>query len=225
MRIAIAAAVLVGWSLLSPQDRAADETKAGAEALHGERMFQVLKTFPLDASAYQPSAAELVKEGIPEKFGHQEWAAVVLTNEVHQHVGIYSIVGAKMGVRARELLDAPPRAVNVTVETGSRPPVSCVIDGLQVALGSTLAQNLIHVPAARETRIAAAFEYKGRTLRLALKPEFVKQVEEFIAAAIRECGDSTPVYFQRIEAFSYRVWAEFDRRRIFNEEMLPVSGP
>jgi pyrimidine-specific ribonucleoside hydrolase len=154
-----------------------------------------------------------------------ERAAVVLTNEVHQHVGIYSIMGAKMGVRARELLDAPTRAVNVTVETGERPPVSCVIDGLQVALGSTLAQNLMHVPAPTEPRVAAVFEYKGRRLRLSLRPEFQRQIDEIIAAAVKECGDLTPRYFQRIEAFSYRVWAEFDRRAIFSEETVTASGP
>jgi pyrimidine-specific ribonucleoside hydrolase len=207
------------------RDGAADETKGAARVPHGERILRILRAFPLDASSYQAPTAELVKAGIPEKFGHEEWAAVVLTNEVHQHVGIYSIVGAKMGVRARELLDAPTRAVNVTVETGGRPPVSCVIDGLQVALGSTLAQNLMHVPAPTEPRVAAVFEYKGRRLRLSLKPEFQRQIDEIIATAVKECGDLTPPYFQRIEAFSYRVWAEFDRRAIFSEETVTASEP
>ena len=157
-------------------------------------------------------------DGIPEKFGHEEWESIVLTNEVHQHVGIYSIIGAKMGVRAREILEAPPRTVNVTAETGDKPPLSCLIDGLQVALGSTLGQNLIHAPICKEPRIAATFEFMGRKVRLSLKPEVKKQIGDFIGEAVKDCGDLTPAYFQRVETYSYRVWAELDRKAIFDEE-------
>ena len=183
-----------------------------------ERPFRILKTLPFYVNCYQPAAAELFKAGVPDKYGHEEWADVVLTNEFHQHVGIYTIIGAKMGVRAKEILNAPTRAVNVTVETGGKPPLSCLIDGLQVALGSTFAQDLIHAPEQKEPRIAAVFEYKGRKIRLALKPDVLKNISEVITKAIKDCGDLTPAYFQRIEDYSYRVWAEFDRNTIFDEE-------
>jgi len=225
MRTALIALALIVWPVLFAQDAMGHENGEGAQTPEGDRLFQILKTLPLDPSAYRTPAAELVKQGIIEEFGHEEWAAAVLTNEVHQHVGIYSIVGAKMGVRARELLGAPTRAVSVTVETGTRPPVSCVIDGLQVALGSTLAQDLIHVSATGEPKVAATFEYKGHRLRLSLKPEFEKRIADSIAAATRQCGGLTPAYFKQIETFSYRVWAEFDRRRIFDEQMPPISRP
>jgi len=225
MRAALIAVALTVWPVLFAQDAMGHENGKGAQTPDGDRPFEILKTLPFDASAYQPAAAELVNQGIPDKFGREEWAAVVLTNEVHQHVGIYSIVGAKMGVRARQLLGAPTRTVSVTVETGSRPPVSCVIDGLQVALGSTLAQDLIHVPTTPEPKVAATFEYKGHTLRLSLKPEFEKRIADSIAAATKQCGDLTPAYFKQIETFSYRVWAEFDRRTIFDEQMQPIPQP
>jgi pyrimidine-specific ribonucleoside hydrolase len=198
----------------------ADEHAGDPKPTKGERTFHILKDMPLDASSYQPATAALVTLGVPEKFGHEEWAAIVLTNEVHQHVGIYSILGAKMGVRAKEILDAPPRAVQVTVETGGKPPMSCMIDGLQVALGSTFAQDLIHAPASDAPSAAAVFEYKGRKIRLALKPEVQKRIAGMIDKAVKECGDLTPAYFQRIETFSYSVWAEFDRSFLFDEETV-----
>lgn len=37
----------------------------------------------------------------------QEWTAVLLTNELHRHLGMWNIVGAKMGIRAMEVLTAP----------------------------------------------------------------------------------------------------------------------
>ncbi len=185
------------------------------------RVYHLLKSLPLDAASYQPETAALVTAGIPEKYGPEEWAAVVLTNEIHQHVGIYNVIGAKMGVRAREILEAPARAVNVTVETGCKPPVSCLIDGLQVALGSTFAQDLIHAPACETPRAAAVFEYGNRKIRLSLNPEAESQVAEWIAKAVQECGNLTPAYFERIEEYSYRVWATFDRNAIFKVETMP----
>ena len=58
-----------------------------------------------------------------------------MTHEFHQHEGIMTTLGAKMAVYARELLEAPTRTIHVTVETGPKPPLSCAIDGIQVANG------------------------------------------------------------------------------------------
>jgi formylmethanofuran dehydrogenase subunit E len=98
--------------------------------------------------------------------------------------------------------------------------MSCAIDGLQVSLGSTLAQDLIHVRSVAHPQVAGVFEYKGHRVRLSLKPEFQKQVDDTISATVKECGDLTPAYFERVEVASYRVWAEFDRSAIFVEEEL-----
>ena len=193
----------------------------GAEAVKpGERSFHVLKALPIDADAYQGPAADLVRMGVPKQYGAEEWAAVVLTHELHQHVGIMTTIGAKMAVRARELLEAPPRAVKVVSETGPKPPFSCAVDGLQAGLASTYAQQLIEAPEVDEPRLAATFTYEDRTLRLALRPEFQKQVRGCIRSAIQKHGNLTPEYFEDIEAFSYVVWEAFDRHEIFVEEFL-----
>ncbi len=205
--------VMFGAAGQAVRDGHAAAPSAGRTAL-------ILKELPSCADAYQPEAAALANSGIPEKYGMEEWTAVVLTNELHQHVGIYNMLGAKMGVRARELLNAPTRAVDVTAETGTVPPMSCMVDGLQAALGSTLGQNLIHAVPTDAPKASAVFAYKDRKLRMSFKPETQKWVSELIGAAIRDCGNLTPAYFERIEALSYRVWAEADRREVFVEEWL-----
>ncbi|MFC1736780.1 formylmethanofuran dehydrogenase subunit E family protein [Candidatus Hydrogenedentota bacterium] len=191
------------------------KTDTGGREEKGERPLHILKIFPLNAEAYQEQAAELVKAGVPEKFGHEEWAAVVMAHELHQHVGIMTVVGAKMGVRAREILDAPTRSIRVTVETGASPPSSCVIDGIQASIGSTLAQDLITVPKTEKPEVAATFEYKGRKVRLSLEPEYKDKIQRCIKSAIEEHGNLTSAYFHEIEHFSYYVWSRFDRREIF----------
>jgi formylmethanofuran dehydrogenase subunit E len=196
----------------------------GAHAVRpGERTFHVLKALPAEADAYQGPAAGLVRRGVPALYGKEEWAAVVLTHELHQHVGVMTTIGAKMAVRARELLEAPPRVVKVVSETGPNPPFSCAVDGLQAGLASTYAQQLIEAPAVDEPRLAATFTYEGRTLRLALRPEFQKQVRACIRTAIKDHGNLTHEYFEEIEAFSYVVWETFDRHEIFDEEFLKTG--
>ncbi len=196
----------------------------GDHAMHvakpGERAFHVLKDLPMNAEAYHHEAAELVEKGIPEKYGHEEWAAVVITHELHQHVGIMTVVGAKMAVRARELLEAPPRAVKVVTETGPEPPFACAVDGIQAGLASTYAQQLIEAPPVKKPRLAATFTYGGRTLRLVLRPKYQAKISGCIRSSIKKHGNLTPAYFEAIEEFCYQVWADFDRREIFIEEFL-----
>jgi hypothetical protein len=206
---------------------AAHETHDGGhghETEDGGRVFQVLKGMPTGPEAYQPHAAELVKAGIPEKYGETEWAAVVLAHELHQHIGIMTVVGAKMAVRAGELLDAPGRAVNVVMETGPEPPFSCAVDGVQAGLGSTYAQQLIAAPKTDAPKLAGTFTHEGRTVRLSLKPEYAARIRGIIQSAIEEHGNLTPAYFDAIQHASYYVWANFDRKEVFAQKWLEQSG-
>jgi pyrimidine-specific ribonucleoside hydrolase len=186
-----------------------------------EGRFHMLKQLPTDPEAYQPPVAALVEQGIPEKYGEEEWAAVVFANEIHQHVGILTVVGAKMAVRARELLDAPVRTVKISSETGPEPPQACALDGMQAAIGSTFGQKLISAPPVTHPQVAATFVYGERSLRLALKPEYQARVGKYIAEAIASHGNLTHEYFEQIEENCYEVWAEFDRREIFDVQEIP----
>ncbi|MCC6486966.1 MAG: formylmethanofuran dehydrogenase subunit E family protein [Candidatus Hydrogenedentes bacterium] len=189
-----------------------------APAPPGVRPLNVLSEFPTEPEAYEGATAALVRERVPERYGLEEWEAVVLTHEFHQHIGIYTVLGAKMAVRAREVLDAPMRAVAVTAETGSGQPLSCMLDGLQVGLGSTLGQNLIRVPEKEKGEVAAQFTYKERTIRLSLKPEYQERIGQLIQVARAHYGDLTPAYFHAVAHASYGVWADFDRKEIFEVE-------
>jgi pyrimidine-specific ribonucleoside hydrolase len=180
----------------------------------------VLLALPQDAVLYNAEAAALIHDGVPSKYGAEEWNAIVLTHEFHQHVGIYTLLGAKMAVRAREVLGAPMRAVKVISETTRRQPFACMVDGLQVGLGSTLGQNLIVVPDTATPAVAARFEFEGHTIRLSLKQEYVVRIEKIIEDARQTHGDLTPEYFHAVEDASYDVWKTFGRAEIFAIEQL-----
>lgn len=216
-------AVLIAVAAVTAATVAAHEARVGE--VHDGRPLQVLAEFPDAPEAYKADVSALVRAGIPTKYGEEEWAAIVMTHEFHQHVGIYTLLGAKMAVRARQLLNAPMRAVHVTSETGRRQPLACMNDGFQAAIGSTLGQNLMDVPETDAPRVAATFAYNGRSIRLSLKDSCAAKVAEMIRKAREAHGDLTPEYFRAVEKATLEVWAHFDRREIFavEEALKPLS--
>ena len=62
-------------------------------------MSQVLKAISFDTTAYFQDVLPIMKETI-RKYGKTEWVSGVLANELHRHLGVYAIIGVKMGIRA-----------------------------------------------------------------------------------------------------------------------------
>ena len=62
----------------------------------------VFNGMELPCDCYAPDVREIMSDTI-ERFGKEEWYKVVLTNEIHGHLGIYSTLGAKMGCYAMSL--------------------------------------------------------------------------------------------------------------------------
>ena len=60
----------------------------------------------------------------------------------HGHLGPYVVIGYRMGKLARERFEGKMTAV---VFTGSHPPMSCLIDGVQFTTGCTMGKNNIFV--------------------------------------------------------------------------------
>jgi pyrimidine-specific ribonucleoside hydrolase len=181
----------------------------------------VLSRFPTEPSALREDVAE-VADGILKRHGAEEWKAALLTNELHRHLGIYSLVGVKMGIRARELLDASLDDLSVESHAGLRPPMSCLTDGLQVATGATLGRGTIRVEGG-DPAPKAVFAKGEARLKLALKDEVWRQIRSDVAAAVAQFGNLTPEYFGEIRRLSIRYWLTLDRREIFEE--IASSGP
>ncbi len=120
----------------------------------------VFSGFPLHEENYTADVQEIMKEVIA-KYGEEEWRLVVLTSELHGHLGVYAIIGAKMGLFARETLNAGHDELVIISHAGSKPPVSCMNDGLQVSTGATLGHGLISVTGIGIASPAAEFTYAG----------------------------------------------------------------
>ena len=87
--------------------------------------------------------------------------------EFHSHLGPYLVVGLKMGRFLTEEMDTSP--LRITSYTGSTPPVSCLIDGLQLSTPCTVGNGGISIREQGEARVEGKGE--GRKITLTLLPE------------------------------------------------------
>ena len=66
--------------------------------------------------------------------------------EFHGHLGPFLVIGLRMGSLALKLLGLRGYSgLRAIVETGNEPPLSCIVDGVQVATGCTLGRGNIEV--------------------------------------------------------------------------------
>ncbi len=110
--------------------------------IKGIRPNVVLREYPVDPQQFSADLAPFVDQ-IIGKHGLEEWKAAILTHEIHRHLGVYSIIGVKMGIRAREILGSDLDELIVESFAGYEPPISCMSDGLQVSTGASLGRGTI----------------------------------------------------------------------------------
>lgn len=183
-------------------------------------MLGVLKSFDISLEQYADDVQRIVGTCI-ERYGVREWKLAVMTNEIHGHLGIYSTLGVKMGLLAREWFEKKGMEGHLSVVSfaGKVPPVSCLNDGLQISTGATVGHGLIQISAETEKRAEALFTCGGKTIRLKLQPANEGQIQEDIRQGVRQFG-SSPAYWQYVRGLALRYWAEWDRNLIFELEAL-----
>lgn len=149
-----------------------------------------------------------------ERFGALEWEKAVLTNSVHGHLGIYSLIGVKMGLFALDYFKADAHALRIRSYAGSIPPISCLNDGLQISTGATLGRGLIDIDPEVRSIPQAEFTHDGKTILVRLKEEYARLIWQDIQKARESFGDS-PAYWEEIRRTALRYWSTWDRHEIF----------
>ena len=175
----------------------------------------VLRGFPLSPDLYADDVRGILDTCL-ERYGEREWRAVVLTQEIHGHLGIYSALGAKMGLRAIELLEARGihQEPSIVSYAGSIPPISCFNDGLQVSTGSTVGHGLFSVADDPVKRAEADFSAGGSVFTLRLREEYSRQIRSDIEKGTAVYGRS-PAYWQYVRRLALGYWRDWDRKEIF----------
>lgn len=175
---------------------------------------RTFRTFPVDTSLYIQSIIDILPETL-KKYGETEWKAIALTNEIHGHTGIYSIIGAKMGVRACEYFNVGINNLQVTSFAGRKPPLSCLNDGIQISTGATIGQGLITVSDSIYKIPTVIFEFNGQKIKMTLKDEIAEKIRNEIKQGIKDYGLLSEKYWIYIEESAVQYWSNFDRHNIF----------
>jgi len=96
--------------------------------------------------------------------------------EFHGHLGPFLTIGVRMGLLAKKTLKSNGfKDLSVTVNTGNKTPLSCVVDGIQVATGCTLGKGNITVTNLSE--LSAAFHAKRQTIRVKMNTEVFQSLK------------------------------------------------
>jgi pyrimidine-specific ribonucleoside hydrolase len=175
---------------------------------------QIIKQMPVDPSFYFDDVAPLVTE-IVEKYGIDEWTSGVIANELHRHLGIYTIIGVKMGIRAREYFNTGVDEFTVTSYAGSVSPLSCMNDGIQTSTGATPGHGLLNVCTDTVTRPAVDITYLNRKLRLTLKPELAEEISSVLKEYNFIYGLDSNIYWELVRKEALKYWRDLDRHDIF----------
>ena len=197
----------------------------GNEAFYNDAFFieiskpvqrmQVIKSFPQDTSFYMTDLQPFAEE-IRNKYGEDEWVSGVIANELHRHLGVFAIIGVKMGIRAREYFCTGVDEMTVTSHAGSTPPLSCMNDGVQVSTGATPGHGLLTVSTETPFYPAADFTHKGKTIRITLKKELAEKVSSELKEINFVNGLDSDIYWELVRKNSIKYWLQFDRHSIFD---------
>jgi pyrimidine-specific ribonucleoside hydrolase len=180
---------------------------------------QVIKNFPVDPSFYFDDVNPVVTE-IVEKYGLSEWTSGVIANELHRHLGIYTVIGVKMGIRAREYFDTGVDEFQAVSYAGSISPLSCMNDGIQVSTGATPGHGLLTVRNDTVLRPSVDFTYLNHKIRLTLKPEITMKISSTLKEYNFVYGLDSNIYWELVRKEALRYWKELDRHDIFVIEEL-----
>jgi formylmethanofuran dehydrogenase subunit E len=121
----------------------------------------------------------------------------------HSHLGPYLVIGLKMGQVVIQRLGDEPFSMTIDVFTGSRPPLSCVVDGLQLATPCTVGNGQIRIREGQ--RVAIRARRDEQQVELSLKPEIWERIR---------AAEGT----DRLESLAVELWG-------FGEaELLDESG-
>ena len=94
----------------------------------------------------------------------------------HGHLGPYAVIGYRMGRIACAKLNDDPFEKNVEVFTGNTPPISCIVDGIQLGSGCTLGKGNIKIFDEKKP-IAIFKDKKGKTIKITLKKEVQNEID------------------------------------------------
>ena len=117
--------------------------------------------------------------------------------QFHGHLGPYAVIGYKMGKIAKQQLGSDPFSKEAVIWTGTKPPLSCIIDGIQISSGCTLGKGNISILQEGVPKVQFKGE-NGKQLEIILKKHVQQEID-------------TKVTKENIISFSEQIFNKSDQ--------------
>ena len=117
--------------------------------------------------------------------------------QFHGHLGPYAVIGYKMGKIAKKQLGSDPFSKEAVIWTGTKPPLSCIIDGIQISSGCTLGKGNIAIHQDGVPKVQFKGE-NGKQLVILLKKHIQQEID-------------TKVTKENIISFSEQIFKRSDQ--------------
>ncbi len=184
---------------------------------HTADMNQWIKRLPADSSFYPEDLQTHIIE-IIEMHGQEEWSSGILVNELNDHLGIFDIIGVKMGILAREYFHIGVDEMNILSYAGSFPPLSCINDGLLVATGATPGYGLLTVINDMNNTPEVEFTYRRNSVKISLLPEVYIEISSELREINYAHGQDSDIYWDLVRQKAILHWKNLSRYEIFKIE-------
>ena len=94
----------------------------------------------------------------------------------HGHLGPYVVIGFRMGELAIKKSGVKGKGLKCVARTGTKPPISCIIDGIQFSSSCTLGKGNIKVE--NKGLAEALFFKEDRKMKIKLKDDIKNRVDK-----------------------------------------------
>jgi len=99
--------------------------------------------------------------------------------QFHGHLGPYAVLGYRMGRIANEKLGADPFLKTAIVWTHIAPPMSCVIDGIQISSGCTTGKGNLTVLSGNIPK-ACFSDNNGKKIEILLRGSVKNEIDKMV---------------------------------------------
>ncbi|MFQ3548740.1 MAG: formylmethanofuran dehydrogenase subunit E family protein [Armatimonadota bacterium] len=137
----------------------------------------------------------------------RKFTNIELAKSYHGHLGPNLVIGIKIGNYAINALNAKSHfGIEAEVHCPEKPPVSCMIDGVQLSTGCTMGKaNIKHIISSENPMVVCRNKETGEEIKIQVNDGFIEKC----LAWYKELGE---------ESASMKVW-EMD-----DEEVFTVCG-
>jgi formylmethanofuran dehydrogenase subunit E len=95
----------------------------------------------------------------------------------HGHLGPWLVIGMRAGSYARRRFKCSPFELTATVLCPAKPPVRCIIDGIQLSSGCTMGKGNIHHKITNRS-CQVQFTHRRHQLKLTVRPEVFQLLQQ-----------------------------------------------